>query len=225
MIKISLTLMLSIFSIYAHSANFSTNFESTNFSTIQTFSITSSGLTASFAGGTSFTIGNGALYHSGTKSWMIDPAGTTSRGTSSGSGTITLPTDTRQIDFYIRTSNANSTAQVQVIDTSDAVIEDITSTIISDSWLHIETQVIEGSPAIQSILVNAFGSNMLAIDDLSFSTTDTNEDDDQGSDENTDGDTSSSSSSGFGSIFYGLFFIMALSFLRKNSRYKKNIVG
>ncbi|MBL4797012.1 MAG: hypothetical protein JKY50_06340 [Oleispira sp.] len=221
MIKISLTLMLSIFSIYAHSANFCTNFESTNFSTIQTFSITSSALTASFAGGTSFTIGNGALYHSGTKSWMIDPAGTTSRGTSSGVGTITLPTDTRQIDFYIRTSNANSTAQVQIIDTSDAVIEDITSTIISDSWLHIETQVTEGSPAIHSVLVNAFGSNMLAIDDLSFSTTDTNEGDDQGNDENTDSDTSSSSSSGFGSIFYGLFFIMALSFLRKNSRYKK----
>jgi len=212
--KISFVLFICIFSLNSYSANFTTNFESTNFNTIQTFSINSSGLSASFSGGTSFTIGNGALYHSGTKSWMIDPAGTTSRGTSSGSGTITLPDEVEHIDFYIRTSNSSSTGQVQIIDASDAVIEDITSTIVNGSWLHIEKQITTGSPAIKSILVNAFGSNMLAIDDLSFSTPASAQD--ETNDTNT---ASTASSSSGGSLFYLAFLIIMLNILiRTNNK-------
>lgn len=85
-----LLLICSLLSPATYAADFTTNFESTNFNTVQDFTVTNNGLSASFSGGTSFTIGNGALYHSGTKSWMLDPAGTTNRGTSTGVGTITF---------------------------------------------------------------------------------------------------------------------------------------
>ncbi len=221
--NIRFIILLCILSLKSFSADFTTDFENTNFNTVQTFSIINSGLSASFSGGTSFTIGNGALYHSGTKSWMIDPAGTTSRGTSSGSGTITLPDKVEQIDFYIRTSNSNSTGQVQIIDASDAVIEDITSTIVNGSWLHIDKQIATGSPAIKSIVVNAFGSNMLAIDDLSFSTITSNdpsdnmdESDDADVDNNV-GTTQASSSSSGGALFSLLFLTFGLRFFKKSA--------
>jgi len=221
--NIRFIILLCILSLKSFSADFTTDFENTNFNTVQTFSIINSGLSASFSGGTSFTIGNGALYHSGTKSWMIDPAGTTSRGTSSGSGTITLPDKVEQIDFYIRTSNSNSTGQVQIIDASDAVIENITSTIVNGSWLHIDKQIATGSPAIKSIVVNAFGSNMLAIDDLSFSTITSNdpsdnmdESDDADVDNNV-GTTQASSSSSGGALFSLLFLTFGLRFFKKSA--------
>lgn len=213
--KISLNLNLRLFfllyltCVSSHAANFSSNFESTNFSTIQTFTITSGGLTASFTGGTSFTIGNGALYHSGTKSWMIDPAGSTNRGISTGTGSINLPDDVERIDFYIRTSNANSTGQVQIIDSSDAIIEDITSSIVSNSWLHIEKQITTGSPAIKSVIVNAFGSDMLAIDDLSFSTPLSSENGNPETDTVNNTSSSSSSSGGYFFLLPLLLFFVA----------------
>ncbi len=151
-------------------ADFTTNFESTNFNSVQDFTVTNNGLSATFSGGTSFTIGNGALYHSGTKSWMLDPAGTTSRGTSTGVGTITLSSEATSLDFFIRTSNSNSTGQVQIVDSTGAIIEDITSTIVNGSWLHIEKSLNEGDALMVSVTVRAFGNNMLAIDDLSYST-------------------------------------------------------
>ncbi len=162
--------ILSILSPLTYGADFTTNFESTNFNTVQDFTVANNSLSATFSGGTSFTIGNGALYHSGTKSWMLDPAGTTSRGTSTGVGTITFSNEATSLDFYIRTSNSSSTGQVQIIDSTDAVIEDITSTIVNGSWLHIEKTLNAGDPLMTSVTVSAFGNNMLAIDDLSFST-------------------------------------------------------
>jgi len=154
----------------AHGSDFTTNFESTNFNTIQSFSVANNDLSVLFSGGTSFTIGNGLLYHSGTKSWMIDPAGTSSRGVSDGFGTFTFSEGAMALDFFIRTSNSGSTGQVQIMDSTGAVIEDITSTITSSSWLHVEKTLNQGDALMTSVVVSAFGSNMLAVDDLSFST-------------------------------------------------------
>jgi len=168
---------LSLMSNLVHSTDFTTNFEATNFNTIQSFSVTNNGLSVLFSGGTSFTIGNGLLYHSGTKSWMIDPAGTTSRGVSDGIGTFTFSEGAMALDFFIRTSNAASTGQVQIKDSTGAVIEDITSTITSSSWLHVEKTLTQGDALMTSVVVSAFGSNMLAVDDLSFSTATTVVDD------------------------------------------------
>jgi len=161
----------------AHGSDFTTNFESTNFNTIQSFSVANNDLSVLFSGGTSFTIGNGLLYHSGTKSWMIDPAGTSSRGVSDGFGTFTFSEGAMALDFFIRTSNSGSTGQVQIMDSTGAVIEDITSTITSSSWLHVEKTLNQGDALMTSVVVSAFGSNMLAVDDLSFSTATTVMDD------------------------------------------------
>jgi hypothetical protein len=228
-----------LFSINCVATDFSTNFESTNFNTVQDFTVTNNGLSATFSGGTSFRIGNGDLYHSGIKSWMLDPAGTTSRGTSTGEGTITFSTSANALDFYIRTSNSGSTGQVQIIDDSGAVIEDITSTIVNGSWLRIEKTLNDGDSLMASVTVRAFGSNMLAIDDLSFSTVndsqvnddtmgdepanDDNEEtesSDDMADETTEDaggiysdDTQSSSSSGGGAAYLVLFLLSL--FLRR----------
>lgn len=121
---------------------------------------------------------------------MIDPAGTTSRGTSDGSGTMIFSEPAVSLDFYIRTSSSNSTGQVQIIDTTGAVIEDITSAINSDNWLHIDKQINTGSALMASVIVNAFGSDMLAIDDISFNTEatgDNSADDTNTDDANSDG--------------------------------------
>ncbi len=75
--KYSLVIILLAPSTLSNAIDFSTDFESTNFNTVQDFSVHNNGLSVQFSGGTSFTIGNGLLCHSGTKSWMIDPAGTT----------------------------------------------------------------------------------------------------------------------------------------------------
>lgn len=101
---------------------------------------------------------------------MIDPAGTTSRGVSDGMGTITFSEGVDALDFFIRTSNSASSGQVQIIDDTGAVIEDITSTINSINWLHISKQLNNGDPLIASVVVKAFGSHMLVLDNLSFST-------------------------------------------------------
>jgi len=169
-IRLWLLFILPLLPPITQAADFTTNFESTNFNSVQDFTVTNNGLSATFSGGTSFTIGNGALYHSGTKSWMLDPAGTTSRGTSTGVGTITFSSEATSLDFFIRTSNSNSTGQVQIVDSTGAIIEDITSTIVNGSWLHIEKTLNEGDALMASVTVRAFGNNMLAIDDLSFST-------------------------------------------------------
>lgn len=204
-----LFLILPLLAPATYAANFTTNFESTNFNTVQDFTVTNNGLSATFSGGTSFTIGNGALYHSGTKSWMLDPAGTTNRGTSTGVGTITFSSHATSLDFYIRTSNSSSTGQVQIIDSTEAVIEDITSTIINGSWLHIEKTLNEGDALMASVTVSAFGSNMLAIDDLSFSTDPITGSEEDSDDVNED-ESDDNSSSGSGTLYLLLLIVGGL---------------
>ena len=159
----------TLMSNQAHGSDFSTNFESTNTKTIEDFTVTNNGLSVLFSGGTSFTIGNGLLYHSGSKSWMIDPAGSSSRGTSTGTGTLTFSEGAMALDFFIRTSNSGSSGQVQIIDSTGAIIADITTAISNNSWLHVEKTLMEGDALMTAVRVSAFGSDMLAVDDLSFS--------------------------------------------------------
>ncbi|MEY8205705.1 MAG: hypothetical protein RPR40_11640 [Bermanella sp.] len=159
----------ALLSNQTHGSDFSTNFESTNTKTIEDFTVTNNGLSVLFSGGTSFTIGNGLLYHSGSKSWMIDPAGSSSRGTSTGTGTLTFSEGAMALDFFIRTSNSGSSGQVQIIDSTGAIIADITTAISNNSWLHVEKTLMEGDALMTAVRVSAFGSDMLAVDDLSFS--------------------------------------------------------
>jgi len=213
----------SLMSNLAYGTDFTTNLESTNFNTIQNFTVANNGLSVLFSGGTSFTIGNGLLYHSGTKSWMIDPVGTTSRGVSDGAGTFTFSEGAMSLGFFIRTSNAASTGQVQIMDSTGTVIEDITSTITSTSWLHVQKTLNQGDALMTSVVVNAFGSNMLAVDDLSFSTAtvvgDDNSDDPTSDDiEEPQGDSSGTDSdpkSNGGALYWLSLLFAALLIPRK----------
>ena len=100
---------------------------------------------------------------------MIDPAGSSSRGTSTGTGTLTFSEGAMALDFFIRTSNSGSSGQVQIIDSTGAIIADITTAISNNSWLHVEKTLMEGDALMTAVHVSAFGSDMLAVDDLSFS--------------------------------------------------------
>ena len=121
---------------------------------------------------------------------------------------------------------------MQIIDSTDAVIEDITSTIVNGSWLHIEKTLNEGDALMASVTVSAFGSNMLAIDDLSFSTdaitvevedSDDNTSNDANDNENDVGeddtsntaDDNSTSSSGSGALY--LLLLITGGLLRRNT--------
>lgn len=218
-------LIIIIFSLIgtsAHSATFSTGFESENATTLQTVSITNNGLTLTLTGGTAFRIGNGSLYHAGLKSWMLDPAGTTARGTSTGIGTITFSENAMSVDFYIRTSNASSTAQIVIMDSTGAVLVD-QSDIGHLSWTRIQHEVVSGAALISEITVAALGTDMLAIDTFSFTTETT---DGSSTDENTEtgtppdgvdiyGDNDDSDDSGSGSLAWVLI-TAALSLLRRS---------
>ena len=133
------------------------------------------------------------------------------------------------VDFFIRTSNTNSTGQVQIIDSSGAIVEDITGTIVSSSWLQVSKTLVDGDPLMTSITVSAFGNNMLAVDDLSFSTAASGDgamddpvpdDDSQGTSGGIYGDTGSSSDSGSGG---GAFYCLALlsAFLKRSRSNQK----
>ena len=211
-VKVWLTLGLAwtlLISLTAEAATFSTDFESQNVSTVQTIMISNNGLSITLTGGTAFRIGNGSLYHSGIKSWMLDPAGSTTRGTSTGTGLISFSENALSVDFYIRTENGSSGAQVVITDSTGAVLLDDSSTSNS-AWNRINLAVNEGAALIRRIEVSATGTGMLAIDDFTYNTI-SNSDDETNMDQNT---TGSGMSSGSGSISYA-FLIFLIIFFRK----------
>jgi hypothetical protein len=160
---------LVLFSPFSNATEFTTDFESQNITTAQTITVTNNGLSITLTGGTAFRIGNGSLYHSGIKSWMLDPAGSTTRGTSTGNGLITFSENALSVDFYIRTMNPSSGAQVVISDSIGAVLLDDSATG-STQWNHISLALDEGDALINQIEISATGTDMLAIDDFSFST-------------------------------------------------------
>lgn len=162
----------------AFAVDFSNNFEGLNVTTVRTFSLTSGDITATFSGGTAFTIGNGALYHSGSKSWMVEPAGTNSRGTHTGSGTISFDTSLSQISFWVRSESGPALgiyggeesvlATVTLLDIDGNVAQDsTTTTIVSQAWTQVDFTISEGARALQTIILEVSGEGMAALDDLS----------------------------------------------------------
>ncbi len=190
--RLYLILLLFTASGQASAVEFSTDFESISVTSVADFSISDSDLSATFSGGTNFTIGNGSLYHSGTKSWMIDPAGDNgSRGTSTGVGTITFSESPTEIEFYIRTQNVPSNpaiASVEIVDSSNGVVHQVND-IGSADWTNIRYEVVDGAAAIRSVEVNVTGGGMVAIDDLDFSAIVTSTTDDGNSTANSGGGT------------------------------------
>ena len=95
---------------------------------------------------------------------------------------------------------------VTIIDVDGNMAENSAVTaVVSNAWTEVDFTMTAGSPALKSILIDASGTGMAALDDLGGTSA-----------ENPGGgDTSSSSSSG-GSISIYLMFIMAMIwFLRR----------
>lgn len=163
-----------LFSNLTFAADFSDDFESTNVTTVANFDltgnpVTSNGITATASGGTAFTIGNSALYQSGNKSWMVEPAGTNTRGTHNGSGTITFNVPMSRISFGVRKDPGITLATVTLLDVDCNVAENSPiTTAISTAWINIDFTITNGAAPLGSILFDVFGSNpdMAAIDDL-----------------------------------------------------------
>ncbi len=144
------------------------DFEGTNVSTVATFDLSDNGITATVAGGTAFTIGNGLLYHSGTKSWMVEPAGVNIRGTHTGTGTITFDVPMSQISFWVRGDPGNI-SMVTILDVDGNYAENSPiTTVVSDAWTEVDWTITNGSPPLNSILLEVTGGvGMAALDDLS----------------------------------------------------------
>lgn len=195
-------------------ATFSTNFESITQSTVATFSITNNSLEASFSGGTNFTIGNGALYHSGVKSWMIDPAGTSDRGESTGVGEVILSEDAQSLELFFRNESASNTSTLQVLDSTGTLISEHTGT--HTDWTKVDIERIEGESLISRISLSNVGTGMVAIDDMTFSTPSTESSDDT---ENTNTSSSSGSSGGALSVW---FLLLVLGGGRQIRKIKSN---
>lgn len=156
-----------IFSFSIQATEFSDDFETTNVTTVTTFTLSDNGISASFAGGTAFTIGNAALYHSGDVSWMVEPAGTNNRGTHSGSGTITFSVPMSRIAFWVRSEFTGVTATVSLLDVDGNFAENAPITIVSSTaWTQVNFTITNGAPALQSVLFEVSGTGMAAIDDL-----------------------------------------------------------
>ncbi|MFP5305576.1 MAG: hypothetical protein ACLGI7_07095 [Gammaproteobacteria bacterium] len=149
-------------------ASFRTDFEGQDQRTVGTFTISDGGLSATFAGGTAFTIGNAALYRSGDVSWMIDPAGTSERGESSGEGLITLSADASRVAGYVRTENAQAVARLQGIDSGGGVAFETTAN--SGDWTGFDYSVPVGAAPIVELRYINDGGGMAALDDFAFDT-------------------------------------------------------
>ncbi len=154
--------------VQAQAANFFTSFENQNQRTAGSFTVSDGGLSATFEGGTAFTIGNTALYRSGDVSWMLDPQGTNTRGTSTGVGDVTLSEPAERVKGYIRTENAVAMARMQVIDASGAVVREVGAT--NTGWTEVAHQVTAGEARITRLRFLNDGGGMAALDDFEFAT-------------------------------------------------------
>ncbi len=145
---------------------FSDDFENTDVRMVASFDLSHNGITATVAGGTAFTIGNGLLYHSGVKSWMVEPAGVNVRGTHTGTGTITFGVPMSRISFWVRGDPGN-TSMVTILDVDGNMAENSSITaVVSTGWSEVDFTRTGGSSALKSILVEASGIGMAALDDL-----------------------------------------------------------
>lgn len=161
-------LVFSLVPAAAEAATFRTDFEGQNRQTIGSFTITDGDLSATFDGGTAFTIGNASLYRSGVVSWMIDPAGPSPRGLSSGEGTVTLSDDARRVAGFVRTENAQAVARMQGIDSAGAVAFETVAG--SAGWTAFDHTVVDGAALIRSLRYINDGGGMAALDDFLFET-------------------------------------------------------
>ena len=121
------------------------------------FTIGTAPITATFANGEAMTVGNAALYHSGTHSWHISASTT---------GVVTFETDASVVDLWFRNANSAGPSEVRVIDVGGNVLS---TTVGSQSFQNVVVNRNPGESLIASIEVENMGnSGDVVVDDVSF---------------------------------------------------------
>ena len=122
------------------------------------FILGESPLTVTFTGGEAKSIGNFALYHSGTHAWMISAGGT---------GTITFETPAREINLFLRDESSSVGGVLRVFDDDGLEIDTFAST--DANWTEVSITRDPGATPIGSItLVHNGATGHTVIDDFSF---------------------------------------------------------
>ncbi len=167
-------LFILIQSNFAFATEFSDDFETTNVTTVASFNLENNGITATLEGGTAFTIGNAILYNSGVNSWMVEPQGTNSRGTHTGSATIAFDVPMSRISFFVRSDTTLVVSTATLIDTDGNIAENSPVTnIVSTEWTEVNFTITTGAMPLQGLLIEVMGpGGMAALDDLGGSSVD-----------------------------------------------------
>jgi glucose/arabinose dehydrogenase len=122
------------------------------------FTLGESPLTVTFTGGEAKSIGNFALYHTGTHAFMV---------TAGGIGTVTFETPAREITLFLRDESSSVGGVLTVFDTDGTEIESFDST--DASWTEVSiTRDAAATPIGSITLVHNGASGHTVIDDFSF---------------------------------------------------------
>lgn len=141
-------------SIRAEADTVSTSFESVPSGD---FTIGTSPVTATFTNGNAQTVGNLALYVTGTHSWHISPGTTAS---------VAFETPASEVTFFFRDTPDAGPSEARVLDVDGMVLSATTGT---QSFQQITVTRAAGEPLIASVEVeNSGGSGDVVVDDVSF---------------------------------------------------------
>ena len=123
------------------------------------FTIGTSPIAATFAGGEVMILGIGAYYHSGTHSWHVGPGVT---------ATISFETPASSIELFFRDTAGGGPSHVRVVDTDDVVV--LTSADGTQFFQQVEVNKLPvGQALIDRIeVVNSSDVADVVIDDVSF---------------------------------------------------------
>lgn len=123
------------------------------------FTIGTSPITAQFRNGNAMTVGNPALYQSGTHSWHVS-AGVT--------GVIEFETPASEVDFWFRDAAGGGPSVARVIDVNDAVVSQTTG---SQSFQNVTVTRAQGETLIARVELEhqgAAGAADVVMDDFTF---------------------------------------------------------
>lgn len=162
MLSIWVTTVAAIFLCLGWASESRADTVSTSFETSPPgdFTIGTAPITATFTGGTAKTVGNFALYHSGTHSWHVS-AGQTA--------VISFETPAREIRLFFRNAPGGGPSEVRVIDSNGAVLMSATGTQAFQQV--VVNDLPAGQALIDRIEVQHSGGGLAAdvvVDDVSF---------------------------------------------------------
>ena len=144
---------IAVLPLTARGETFSTNFENVG---TGTFSIGTSPIRATFAGGNAQTVGNGAFYHSGIFSWHVSASVT---------ATVTFETPASVVDLWVRNTTAGSAGVVRAIDTGGATVATLTITSVFQNFVVTRGA---GETLIARVEYQNTGTADIVMDDFSF---------------------------------------------------------